>query len=76
MLVVEIDMAAESERLKKEIEKQEKQAAQAKAKLENESFTARAPENIVAQEKERLNAALATLEKLKPQLEKLALQKT
>ncbi|MDR2689630.1 MAG: valine--tRNA ligase [Azoarcus sp.] len=72
MLVVEIDIAAESARLTKEIEKQEKQAAQAKAKLENERFTARAPENVVAQEKERLAAAEAALEKLRPQLEKLA----
>ncbi|MDR0702134.1 MAG: class I tRNA ligase family protein, partial [Azoarcus sp.] len=71
MLVVEIDLAAEAARLKKEIEKQEKQAAQAKAKLENESFIARAPENIVAQEKERLAAAEATLAKLKAQREKL-----
>ncbi|MDR2092349.1 MAG: class I tRNA ligase family protein, partial [Azoarcus sp.] len=71
MLVVEIDLAAEIARLTKEIEKQEKQAAQAKAKLENESFLARAPENIVAQEKERLAAAEATLAKLKAQMEKL-----
>ncbi|MDR3212364.1 MAG: valine--tRNA ligase [Azoarcus sp.] len=71
MLVVEIDRAAEAERLKKEIDKQEKQAAQAQAKLENESFTARAPANVVAQEKERLVAAEATLEKLREQLGKL-----
>ena len=71
MLVVEIDLAAEAERLKKEIEKQEKQIAQAKAKLENESFTARAPSNIVAQEKERLATAETTLAKLALQLGKL-----
>ncbi|MDR2365704.1 MAG: class I tRNA ligase family protein, partial [Zoogloeaceae bacterium] len=71
MLVVDIDLAAEAARLAKEIEKQEKQAAQARAKLENESFIARAPENIVAQEKERLAAAEATLAKLKVQMEKL-----
>ncbi|MDR3086762.1 MAG: valine--tRNA ligase, partial [Azoarcus sp.] len=71
MLVVEIDLAAEVERLNKEIEKQQKQIFQAKAKLENENFTARAPANIVAQEKERLASAEAALAKLVPQLEKL-----
>jgi valyl-tRNA synthetase len=71
MLVVEIDVAAEKERLTKEIEKQQKQIAQARAKLENPNFAERAPANIVAQEKERLAAAEATLEKLRPQLEKL-----
>jgi len=71
MLVVEVDRAAEQERLAKEIEKLEKQVAQAKGKLENESFVARAPAAVVAQEKERLEAALATLDKLKPQLAKL-----
>ncbi|MDR1648287.1 MAG: valine--tRNA ligase [Zoogloeaceae bacterium] len=71
MLVVAIDLAAERERLTKEIEKQEKQAAQARAKLANENFAARAPENIVAQEKERLATAEATLEKLRAQWAKL-----
>ncbi|MDR2787522.1 MAG: valine--tRNA ligase [Candidatus Accumulibacter sp.] len=71
MLVVEIDLAAERARLEKEIEKQEKQAAQAKAKLENESFIARAPEAVVAQEKERLAQSAATLEKLRGQWEKI-----
>ncbi|MGB4673832.1 MAG: valine--tRNA ligase, partial [Azovibrio sp.] len=71
MLVVEVDRAAEQERLAKEIEKLEKQVAQAKGKLDNESFVARAPAAVVAQEKERLEAALATLDKLKPQLAKL-----
>ncbi|MGB4468226.1 MAG: valine--tRNA ligase [Azovibrio sp.] len=71
MLVVEVDRAAEQERLAKEIEKLEKQVAQAKGKLDNESFVARAPAAVVAQEKERLEAALAALDKLKPQLAKL-----
>ncbi|WP_303786019.1 valine--tRNA ligase [Azovibrio restrictus] len=71
MLVVEIDVAAEKERLTKEIEKLEKQVALAKGKLDNESFVARAPAAVVAQEKERMEAALATLDKLKPRLAKL-----
>ncbi|MDR3158722.1 MAG: valine--tRNA ligase [Zoogloeaceae bacterium] len=72
MLIVEIDLAAESARLQKEIEKQEKQAAQAKAKLENANFLARAPEAVINQEKERLAQSAAILEKLKAQQEKLA----
>jgi valyl-tRNA synthetase len=71
MLIVEIDAAAEKERLTKEIEKQQKQIAQAKAKLENPNFAERAPANVVAQEKERLQAAEATLEKLQAQLGKI-----
>ncbi|MCX8145960.1 MAG: valine--tRNA ligase [Azovibrio sp.] len=71
MLVVEIDVAAEKERLSKEIDKLEKQVALAQSKLDNASFVARAPAAVVAQEKERLQAAQATLEKLRPQLAKL-----
>ncbi|GHT93645.1 valine--tRNA ligase [Betaproteobacteria bacterium] len=70
MLVVKIDAAAETERLTKEIEKQQKQIAQAKTKLDNPHFADRAPANVVAQERERLQAAEATLEKLTQQLEK------
>ncbi|MBN8284850.1 hypothetical protein, partial [Zoogloea sp.] len=42
------------------------------AKLSNESFVARAPAAVVAQEKERLANFSATVDKLKPQLAKLA----
>ncbi|MGL5631916.1 MAG: valine--tRNA ligase, partial [Azovibrio sp.] len=72
MLQVEIDVAAEKERLGREIEKLEKQIDLAQGKLGNESFVARAPANVVAQEKERLELAQATLDKLKPQLAKLS----
>ena len=71
MLQVEIDVAAEKERLKKEIEKLEKQIAIAQGKLGNESFVARAPAAVVEQEKQRVAEFTATLEKLKPQLAKL-----
>ncbi|MBK8889347.1 MAG: valine--tRNA ligase [Dechloromonas sp.] len=71
MLKVEIDIAAERERLAKEIDKLEKQIAIARSKLDNESFVARAPAAVVDQEKQRLADFTATLEQIKPQLDRL-----
>jgi valyl-tRNA synthetase len=71
LLQVEIDVAAERERLGKEIERLEKQIAIANGKLTNESFVARAPAAVVGQEKQRVADFSATLAQLKPQLAKL-----
>jgi valyl-tRNA synthetase len=71
MLKIEIDKAEERGRLQKEISRLEGEIAKAKGKLANAGFVARAPAEVVAQERERLAAFAKTLDNLKPQLAKL-----
>jgi valyl-tRNA synthetase len=71
MLKVEIDVKAERERLSKEITRLEGEINKANGKLSNESFVARAPAEVVAQEKERVASFSATLDKMREQIAKL-----
>ena len=71
MLKVEMDVAAERERLDKEIAKLNVEIAKAQGKLSTPTFVERAPAAVVEQEKKRLQDFNATLTQLQVQREKL-----
>ena len=67
-----IDKEAELKRLDKEIEKTSKNLEGCKRKLSNESFVKNAPEEVVAQEKKRVEEMEGTLRELGVQRERIA----
>lgn len=67
-----IDVAAEKARLEKEIQAKTKYIKGQEGKLSNENFVSRAPENIVATEKAKLEEARDTLGKLEEGLARIA----
>lgn len=52
-----VDVAKELERIEKELEKARKNLASVEGKLSNEKFISRAPENVVAAEREKAQKA-------------------
>ena len=71
MLKVEIDVAAERERLDKEIARLQGEIAKTQGKLSNSSFVDRAPAAVVGQERKRMEEFSATLVQLQIQRSKL-----
>ena len=71
-LHVAIDIEAERERLSKEESRLEGEIVKAEARLGNESFVARAPGAVVAQERQRLADFSATLDRVRAQRARLS----
>jgi valyl-tRNA synthetase len=66
-----IDIAAERRRMEKDLAAARAEAEQAQRKLANESFLARAPEDVVAKTRSRLEAAQADIARLSGRLAEL-----
>ena len=66
-----IDVAAECERLKKDLDKLEKEFANNQRQLSNEQFLAKAPEKVVEGLRRRAQELTGLLEKIRSQLDEL-----
>ncbi|MCY4008183.1 MAG: valine--tRNA ligase [Anaerolineaceae bacterium] len=66
-----VDQEAERTRLQREIDRLEKMAARAKSQLADERFVARAPQEVVQQQRDQLQNAREALTQLKEQMAKL-----
>jgi valyl-tRNA synthetase len=67
-----VDVAAERRRLEKDLAAAQKEAGQTQRKLGNESFLAKAPADVVAKTRERLEAANADVARISGRLAGLA----
>lgn len=67
-----IDKKEESARLEREIAKLKKETERAESKLQNPSFVDKAPQDVVAKERDKLAELKGTLTKLEQQLQKIA----
>lgn len=67
-----IDTGAELARLDKAIEKAQKEVAMFSRKLNNDNFVSKAPAEVIAKEREKLQNAEETLVQLQQQREKIA----
>ena len=66
-----IDKSAEQARLQKNIQKLEQETARLNGKLGNENFVARAPQEVVDKEKEKLADAESAMASLRAQLQRI-----
>jgi valyl-tRNA synthetase len=71
-LHVEVDVAAERERLTREIVRLQAEAEKSQARLASASFVERAPAAVVAQERERLASFTQSLDRLRDQVQRLS----
>ena len=67
-----VDVNEESRRLRKLLEREQKDLAKSQGKMSNARFVDNAPEAVVTQEKERLASHEATVKELQDQLDRLA----
>ena len=67
-----IDVAAEQQRLDKEIGRRSNEIERTRTKLDNESFVARAPADVVAKERDKLEQAAAAVATLRAQRDALS----
>ena len=67
-----VDVAAETERLNKQLEKVHADTARVTAKLDNESFVTRAPEHVVERQRALHRELVEKAEKLEGQIATLS----
>ena len=66
-----IDKAAEKERVERELKKLRNDLSLSEGKLANENFVSRAPADVVAKERSRVDELRASIAKLEEQLGRL-----